>query len=54
MRIDEFPGCCTARVLFDFGGSSAAMYRGEDIEIERLEKEYDKAIESHDIYTEHE
>lgn len=49
MRLEEFPGCCTARVLFDFGGSADAMHRGGVIHESTLEKEYDSVMEEYDV-----
>lgn len=51
MRIEEFPGCCTAGVLFDLGGSSAAMHRDEALTMEELEVEYKRATTRHDLFS---
>lgn len=50
MKLEEMPGCCTARVLFDFGGSRHAMHRRYKVTAEELEVEYKKATEAYDIF----
>lgn len=50
MKINEFPGCCTASVMYDLGGSSAAMHRDSEVPTEKLKEEYDNAIKAHNIY----
>src|SRR5690554_2183081 len=38
MRIEEMPGCCTARVLVDFGQEGNSMYgRGGDYNVDQKE-----------------
>ena len=51
MRLEEMIGCCTARVLFDLGGSSAAMYRGSVVSKEDLDKEWDNLLEEYHLFT---
>ncbi|MCW8888169.1 MAG: hypothetical protein OQK25_03800, partial [Gammaproteobacteria bacterium] len=45
-------GCCTARVLFDFGGTDAAMYRASEVSSDQLQKEYDAVMEEHCVFKE--
>jgi len=44
MLVKDFPGCCSAKILCDFGGTATSFARTGKVEKEKLLKELIRAV----------
>lgn len=49
MYLESFPGCCTAKVLCDLGGSSTSEYDEEAVDTEQLKVEFDRIVKDSEV-----